>query len=97
MNVGLVDAFELLWIALGAALILALAGRLFGRSPASWRGFPFLSATLFCAAFVYSFTARATTHGQPIAAFIALVLLIRRDHFSVGGWLVRHDRPRWWM
>ena len=32
-----------------------------------------------------------------LAAFIALVLLIRRDHFSVGGWLVRHDRPRWWM
>ena len=93
MNVGLVDAFELLWIALGAALILALAGRLFGRSPASWRGFPFLSATLFCAAFVYSFTARATTHGQPIAAFIALVLLVapiallyrfRRDARGVG-------------
>lgn len=32
-----------------------------------------------------------------LAAFIALVLLIRRDHFSVGGWLARHDRPRWWM
>src|SRR6056297_3440211 len=32
-----------------------------------------------------------------LAALIALVLLIRRDHFSVGGWLARHDRPRWWM
>lgn len=32
-----------------------------------------------------------------LAAFIALVLLIRRDHFSTGGWLARHDRPRWWM
>lgn len=32
-----------------------------------------------------------------LGAFIALVLLIRRDHFSVGGWLERHDRPRWWM
>ncbi len=32
-----------------------------------------------------------------LGAFIALVLLIRRDHFSVGGWLARHDRPRWWL
>lgn len=32
-----------------------------------------------------------------LAAFIALVLLIRRDHFSIGGWLARHDRARWWM
>ena len=32
-----------------------------------------------------------------LAAFVALVLLIRRDHFSVGGWLARHDRSRWWM
>tara|TARA_R110000851_G_scaffold8894_3_gene33837 strand:+ start:1517 stop:1996 length:480 start_codon:yes stop_codon:yes gene_type:complete len=32
-----------------------------------------------------------------LAAFVALVLLIRRDHFSVGGWLARHDRARWWM
>lgn len=32
-----------------------------------------------------------------LGAFIALVLLIRRDHFSVGGWLERHDQPRWWM
>jgi len=32
-----------------------------------------------------------------LGAFIALVLLIRRDHFSLGGWLARHDRPRWWM
>lgn len=32
-----------------------------------------------------------------LAAFVALVLLIRRDHFSIGGWLARHDRARWWM
>jgi uncharacterized membrane protein YphA (DoxX/SURF4 family) len=32
-----------------------------------------------------------------LGAFIALVLLIRRDHFSIGGWLARHDRMRWWM
>lgn len=32
-----------------------------------------------------------------LAAFIALVLLIRRDHFGIGGWLARHDRPRWWL
>ncbi|WP_297773912.1 hypothetical protein [uncultured Roseovarius sp.] len=32
-----------------------------------------------------------------LAAFIALVLLVRRDHFSVGGWFARHDRARWWM
>lgn len=32
-----------------------------------------------------------------LGALIALVLLIRRDHFSIGGWLARHDRARWWM
>lgn len=32
-----------------------------------------------------------------LAAFIALILLIRRDHFSIGGWLNRHARPRWWV
>lgn len=32
-----------------------------------------------------------------LAAFIALVLLVRRDHYSIGGWLARHDRTRWWM
>ncbi|MEP2027859.1 MAG: hypothetical protein ABJI96_04010 [Paracoccaceae bacterium] len=32
-----------------------------------------------------------------IAAFIALILLIHRDHFSVGGWLRRHQGPRWWQ
>ncbi|MEI4231814.1 hypothetical protein [Roseovarius sp. D22-M7] len=32
-----------------------------------------------------------------LAAFIALVLLIRRDHFSLGAWLARHDRGRWWV
>lgn len=30
-----------------------------------------------------------------LAACIALVLLIRRDHFSIGGWLSRR-RPQWW-
>ena len=32
-----------------------------------------------------------------LAAFIALVLLIHRDHFSIGGWLARRARGRWWM
>ena len=32
-----------------------------------------------------------------MAAFIALILLIHRDHFSVGGWLRRHQGPRWWQ
>ena len=32
-----------------------------------------------------------------MAAFIALLLLIHRDHFSVGAWLRRHQGPRWWQ
>jgi hypothetical protein len=32
-----------------------------------------------------------------LGAFIALVLLIRRDHFSIGAWLGRKTRPRWWL
>lgn len=32
-----------------------------------------------------------------LGAFIALVLLIRRDHFSLGGWLARRQGRRWWM
>lgn len=32
-----------------------------------------------------------------LAAFVALLLLIHRDHFSVGGWLRRHSGPRWWQ
>ena len=32
-----------------------------------------------------------------MGAFIALILLIRRDHFSVGAWLARHNRPLWWL
>lgn len=32
-----------------------------------------------------------------LAGFVALVLLIRRDHFSVGGWLARRGRRRWWL
>lgn len=46
-------------------------------------------------------------HGFPInrnpvialaamTAFVALLLLIHRDHFSVGGWLRRHAGARWW-
>ncbi|MEP5762344.1 MAG: hypothetical protein ABJ327_24115 [Litoreibacter sp.] len=32
-----------------------------------------------------------------LAAFVALILLIRRDHFSIGGWLARHSgERRWW-
>ena len=32
-----------------------------------------------------------------MAAFIALILLIHRDHFSVGGWLRRHMGAHWWQ
>ena len=32
-----------------------------------------------------------------LGAFIALVLLIRRDHISLGGWLNRRGRNRWWL
>ncbi len=32
-----------------------------------------------------------------MGAFIALLLLIPRDHFSIGGWLRRHMGPRWWQ
>ena len=32
-----------------------------------------------------------------MGAFIALLLLIHRDHFSVGGWLRRHQGARWWQ
>jgi len=32
-----------------------------------------------------------------MAGFIALLLLIHRDHFSVGGWLRRHSGARWWQ
>ncbi|QPH53811.1 hypothetical protein [Pontivivens ytuae] len=33
-----------------------------------------------------------------LAAMIALVLMIRRDHFSIGGWFHRHLREfKWWM
>lgn len=31
-----------------------------------------------------------------MAAFIALLLLIHRDHFSLGGWLDRRRGRRWW-
>ncbi|AXI54722.1 hypothetical protein SuNHUV7_33740 (plasmid) [Pseudoseohaeicola sp. NH-UV-7] len=31
-----------------------------------------------------------------LAAFAALLLLIHRDHFSVGGWLRRHQGAHWW-
>ena len=32
-----------------------------------------------------------------MAAFIALILLIHRDHFSIGGWLRRHMGAQWWQ
>lgn len=31
-----------------------------------------------------------------LGAFIALMLLIHRDHFSVGGWLRRRRGRAWW-
>lgn len=32
-----------------------------------------------------------------LCAFIALIMLIHRDHFSLGGWLRRKGRNRWWL
>ena len=32
-----------------------------------------------------------------LAAFIALVLLIRHDHYSIGAWLTRRGRGKWWL
>ncbi|RED13123.1 hypothetical protein [Pontivivens insulae] len=33
-----------------------------------------------------------------LGAFVALILLIRRDHFSLGGYLAkRAGRLKWWM
>lgn len=31
------------------------------------------------------------------AAFIALVLLIRHDHYSVSAWAARKGRGKWWL
>ncbi|MEP3346281.1 MAG: hypothetical protein ABJN34_00080 [Litoreibacter sp.] len=32
-----------------------------------------------------------------MCAFIVLLLLIHRDHFSVGGWLKRNWEDKWWL
>ena len=32
-----------------------------------------------------------------LGAMIALILLIRRDHWSIGGWIERRQGVRWWM
>ncbi|MEX2520452.1 MAG: hypothetical protein WD969_14115 [Paracoccaceae bacterium] len=32
-----------------------------------------------------------------LGAMIALALLIRRNHFSPGGWLARRGARRWWI
>ncbi len=32
-----------------------------------------------------------------LGAMIALILLIRRDHLSIGGWIERRRGIRWWM
>lgn len=32
-----------------------------------------------------------------LGAMIALILLIRRDHLSIGGWIERRRGFRWWM
>lgn len=32
-----------------------------------------------------------------LGAMIALILLIRRDHLSIGGWIERKRGVRWWM
>ena len=32
-----------------------------------------------------------------LGAMIALILLVRRDHWSIGGWIERRQGVRWWM
>lgn len=32
-----------------------------------------------------------------MAAFVALLLMVARDHWSIGGWLRRKMGPRWWQ
>ncbi len=32
-----------------------------------------------------------------LGAFIALILLVRRDHFSLGAWLRRRRPGHWWL
>ena len=32
-----------------------------------------------------------------MCAFIVLLLLIHRDHFSIGGWLRRKCHDKWWL
>ncbi|MEP5727910.1 MAG: hypothetical protein ABJL67_00910 [Sulfitobacter sp.] len=32
-----------------------------------------------------------------MCAFLVLLLLIHRDHFSLGGWLRRHWKNKWWL
>lgn len=32
-----------------------------------------------------------------ICAMIALILLMHRDHFSIGGWKKLQGRGRWWL
>ena len=32
-----------------------------------------------------------------MCAFVVLILLIHRDHFSIGGWLKRHWENKWWL
>lgn len=32
-----------------------------------------------------------------LGAMIALILLIQRDHLSIGGWLSRQRSPKWWL
>ena len=32
-----------------------------------------------------------------MCAFIVLLVLIHRDHFSVGGWMRRMGKGRWWL
>ncbi len=32
-----------------------------------------------------------------LGAFIALLLLVRRDHFSLGAWLRARGSRRWWL
>lgn len=64
----MIGSFDLLFVGLIVSLALAGAGRILGRSPASWSVFPFLSGALFVVAFAYSWHSSQTIPGSASAS-----------------------------
>jgi len=40
---------------------------------------------------------RYFSYGGLALMLIALILLIHRDHYSLGGWFKRRGKGRWWL